>query len=204
MSAKRSSPLVRAGVDYGPLAVWLAAFLYFRFVARRPEPLIDASWWLIGGAIVALAVGWLVERRLAFIPLIAGGFAIVFGALTLIFQDTLFVKIKPTIFYVFLSALLIIGLITRRLFIKMLVGEQLQMPDNAWRTLTLGYVGFFLFMAMLNIVVWRSFSEATWVVFRLLGPLTLGVLFTAALLPYMLKHGRFGATEPHAPNLPPE
>lgn len=199
----KSAPWVRAFVDYGPLAIWAASFAYFRFVAHSPEPLVSASWFIIGGSIVALAVGWFIERRIAFVPLLAGGFAVIFGGLTLIFHDAWFVKVKPTVLYVFLSAMLLGGLATGRLFLKMIIGEQLHMSDASWRTLTLAYVGFFLGVAALNIVVWLGFSEEIWVLFRFIGVGGLAILFTLAMLPFMLKHGRFGAQEAQAPDLPP-
>lgn len=201
---KKTSPFVRGVVDYGPLAFWAAAYIAYRFILRDPQPLVQATWWLVIGSIVALTLGWFAERRIAPLPLLAGLAAVVFGTLTIAFNDTLFVKIKPTVINLFFAAALAVGLLLKRLFLKDLIGEQLRMTDAAWRTLTFRYIGWFLFVAVLNEVVWRTQSESFWVLFRMPGLLIGTVLFSLAMLPFMMKHGRFAANEPHTPNLPPE
>jgi len=194
--SKRASPLVRAGVDYAAPLAFLVAYLITR-------DFLAATWWLVGGSALALLVGWVVERRIAPLPLIAGLGAVVFGTLTLVFNDTVFVKIKPTVINCLFAAGLFGGLAFRRLFLKNLLGESIRMEDAAWRTLTLRYGVFFLCVAALNEVVWRTQPESTWVLFRMPGLLALTIVFTLTQLPFMHRHGKFGA-EPEAPPLPPE
>lgn len=199
---EKSRPWVRWVVDYGPLLVWGAAYLTYR--ARNPDTALEnATWWLVGGAIVCLTIGWLAERRVAVLPLLAGLAAVVFGSLTLVFHDTMFVKIKPTVINGFFAIALLGGLAFRRLFLKDLIGEQLHMADAAWRQLTLRYGVFFIFQAVLNEIVWRTQPEERWVLFRFPGLMLLTLIFTVAMVPFMMKHGRFGAQEPHTPDLPP-
>ncbi|HZC16899.1 MAG TPA: septation protein IspZ, partial [Caulobacteraceae bacterium] len=114
---------IRLVVDYGGLAAFgVAYFLRLRFVAASgpigwtlamgghgPRDLTAATWWLMGGSVVSLLVGLITERRLAPMPLIAGGFALVFGGLTLFFHDPRFIKIKPTVVNVIFGSGLLIG-----------------------------------------------------------------------------------------------
>ena len=88
---------IRQAVDFGALAAFAAVFLFFRLRGvPGSEALVHATWGLVAGSAVAIGVGLAVERRLALMPLLVGGFALVFGVLTLVFNDDLFVKLKVT------------------------------------------------------------------------------------------------------------
>ena len=88
---------IRQAVDFGALAAFAAVFLFFRLRGvPGSEALVHATWGLVAGSVVAVGVGLAVERRLALMPLLVGGFALVFGVLTLVFNDDLFVKLKVT------------------------------------------------------------------------------------------------------------
>ncbi len=178
---RRSHAAVRAIVDYGGLAVFVAAFfLRLRFVATTgglgwtiamgghgPRDITAATIWLVIGSAVALLVGLIAERRLAPMPLIAGAFALVFGALTLGFHDPRFIKIKPTAVNLIFGVVLLAGVALRKNPLKWLLGEALVLPEEAWRKLTVRYALYFLAMAVLNEVVWRTQSDAVWVLFRM-------------------------------------
>lgn len=201
-AARKPDPIVRAVVDYGGLAAFMIAyFLRLRFVAaggpigwavamggHGPRDLTAATWWLVIGSAAAIATGLIVERRIALMPLITGLFALVFGSLTLIFHDPRFIKIKPTATNLTLGAALLIGLALRKNPLKALIGEALPLPDDAWRTLTLRYGLFFLSMAALNEMIWRTQSDAVWVLFRMPGLLVLAVLFSLTQVPLMAKY----------------
>jgi intracellular septation protein len=163
-----------------------------------PRDLVMASWWLVGGSAVALLIGLAHERRVAPLPLVAGGFALVFGALTLAFHDPRFVKIKPTAAYLAYG----LGLLGARLFrhnpLKALMDHALVMPEAAWRTLSTRYALFFLAMAGANEAVWRTQTDMTWAWFHFPGAQILAVLFSLSQLPLIMKH----AGEAHPP-LPP-
>jgi len=99
---------IRAAVDYGGLAVFLIAYLIGR-------DLVQATWWLVVGSAAALVLGFAVERRVAPMPLIAGGAALLFGTLTLVFHDPRFIKVKPTIMNLLFGLVLLGGLAAIRL-----------------------------------------------------------------------------------------
>jgi intracellular septation protein len=197
----RNHGLIRAVVDYGgPAAFMIAFFFRVRFVAAGPigwslavggdgpRDLTAATWWLVGGSALALLIGLLAERRIAPMPLIAGGFALVFGGLTLFFHDPRFVKIKPTATNLCFAAALLGGLAMGKNPLKALLGESLPLPDAAWRKLTFRYALFFMSMAGLNEWVWRTQSDAHWVLFRMPGLWILAVLFSLSQVPMMMKY----------------
>lgn len=172
---------VRAIVDYGGLAVFALGFIL-------THDLIKATWWLVIGSAAALAVGFAVERRVAPMPLIAGGAALIFGALTLVFHNPAFIKAKPTVVNLLFAAGLLGGLAMRKNPLKMLLGESLTLPDAAWRSLSVRYALFFAAMAILNLVVWKTMSDAAWVYFRFPGLLILALLFSLTQVPFMMKN----------------
>lgn len=173
---------VAATVDYGGLAVFAIGYL----VSGRD--LIAATWWLVAGSAVALAIGFAVERRVAPMPLLAGGAALLFGALTLIFHDVAFIKAKPSIVNTVFAVLLVGGVLLGKNPLKMLLGESLKLPDPAWRSLSFRYAAFFIAMAVLNLFVWKTQPDAVWVAFRFPGLLILAVLFSLTQVPFMMKH----------------
>jgi intracellular septation protein len=194
--------LIRALVDYGGPAAFVAAYFFrLRFVAASgpigwalaagghgARDITAATGWLVGGSVVALLIGLIAERRIAPMPLIAGGFALVFGGLTLFFHDPRFVKIKPTVTNLCFAVALFGGLILGKNPLKALLGESLPLPDVAWRKLTLRYALFFTSMAALNEFVWRTQPDATWVLFRMPGLWVLAVVFSLTQVPLMMKH----------------
>ena len=174
----------------------LAAFLIGYFVTHRN--LQQATWALVAGSAVALVVGIAVERRLAVFPAIAGGAALVFGGLTLFFHDARFLKVKPTVMNLVFAAVMFGGLMLRKHPLKLLLGEAFEMPDEAWRSLTLRYGIFFAAMAALNEAVWRTQSEQTWVLFRFPGLMVLTVVFSLTQAPFLMRYLK-GAELPPPP-----
>jgi len=206
----RTHQAVRLVVDYGGIAAFGAAyFLRLRFVAAanpvgwalawggaaKPD-LVAASAWLIGGSALALAVGLIVERRLAPMPLIAGVFALIFGSLTLVLHDARFTKIKPTAVNLVFAAALFVGLWLKRNPLKWLLGEALALPDAAWRSLTVRYALYFAAMAALNEAVWRTQPDWVWVDFHTLGQWILVIAFSIAQVPFMMRYLKTPASPP--------
>ena len=174
-------PWLRPAVDYGPLAGF--------FIAYVLSGLMAATAVVIVLSVTAAALAWVFERKIPAMPLITAGVVAVFGGLTLWLQDETFIKMKPTIVQALIAAILLGGLLSGRAFLKPLLGAMLPpMPEAAWRQLTLRYGLFFLAMAGLNEIVWRTQSTDVWVTFKVFGILALTLAFALAQVPFLQRH----------------
>ena len=178
---KRNQALIRAGVDYAAPLGFLVGYFATRDVVQATGVLVVLS-------VLALAVGYLVERRIAPLPLLAGGAAVVFGGLTLFFDDPRWIKAKPTVINVAFALALAGGLILRKNPLKAVLGESVRLPDAAWRTLSLRYIAFFLAVAAANEAVWRTQPDGIWALWRFPGLQLVALAFTLTQLPLMM-HG---------------
>ncbi len=114
---------------------------------------------------------------------------LVFGGMTLVLQDESFIKLKPTILYAcFAIALLVAKVFMKRNLINAMMGKQLQLPGAVWERLNWAWIGFFVFMAVLNLFVANNFPTETWVNFKLFGAMGLTILFVIAQAVYLSKH----------------
>lgn len=181
MSAENNRHWVRYFVDYAALAAFLIAFLVTRDLQK-------ATWGLVVGSVVAITVGFAVERRIAPLPLFVGGAGLVFGAASLFFHDARILKMKPTIMNTAIAIALVGGLAMKKHPLKLVLGDAFEMPEATWRLLTLNYVGLFLGLAALNEFVWRTQTDATWVFFRFPGMMILTVVFSLAHAPLLMKY----------------
>lgn len=165
--SKKASNL-RQAIDFGALAAFMATYVFLRFVQKLDgrEALVQATWVLVGASAIALIAGWLLEKRLAPLPLFSGLFALVFGTLTIFFHDPNLLKIKITIQNLALSAILLGSLYFNKAAFKYLLGSAFNLTDAGWRGLTLRYGLFFLVVAIVNETIWRTQSDDFWVAFR--------------------------------------
>ena len=192
--------LLRLLFEAGPLVVFfvvngrggLAELHPLVFADGAPlhpqQGLFDATAAFMVATAIAVPAGWLVERRLPIVPLVSGVFVLAFGGLTLALADELFIKLKPTLVNSLFAAVLLGGLYFDRPLLKPLFGSAMALDEAGWRKLTLRWGLFFIVLAVLNEVVWRSFSTDTWVAFKLFGLLPLTVVFAVAQTPLILRH----------------
>lgn len=182
MTAKhdKKTPLLQVAADYGPLLIFFG--VYFA------TDILTATGALVAASVVALAVSWFAARRVPWLPLLAAIVLTIFGGLTLVFEDDLFIKIKPTIVQLLFAAVLLGGLAIRKVWLKLVIGKALNMPDEAWRTLTIRFAVFFAVMALANEVVWRSFSTDFWVTFDTFGQMGITLAFVASQFPFISRN----------------
>ena len=165
-TVKKESGL-RQAVDFGGLLAFGLAFLVMRLRGMGgDEALVQATWFLVAGSALGVAVGLIVEKRLALMPLLVGGFALVFGLLTLLTGDGLWVKVKVTALNLSLAVALIGGVLLNKQPLKALLGTVIPINDRAWRTLTFRYGVYFLAVAVVNELV-RSEALVGWAAARI-------------------------------------
>ena len=183
---------VRMGVDYGALiAFGLAVFIRHGIDNVATIVLMVAS-------VLAVAVGYALERRLAPLPLMSALFSLVFGGLSLFFHDKAILKMKLTFFEGGLGVAMLVGLALGRNPLKALLGDAVRLPDAAWKTLTLRYAAFFLLAAVANEIVWRTQSDVTWVGFKF-GVAGAAMIFSLTQAPFLMKHMHVETAEPVEP-----
>jgi intracellular septation protein len=181
MTMKKPAPRWLAPLtDYGPLAVFFATYLL--------TDLMTATAALMAATVVALAISYGIARRVPVMAVVTAVIVGVFGGLTLALQDETFIKMKPTIVQLIFAAVLLAGLALGRTPLKAVMGKALDMDDDGWRKLSLRYALFFVAMAALNEVVWRTQSESFWVSFKVFGLVALTVAFTLAQMPLISRH----------------
>ncbi|HEY4134345.1 MAG TPA: septation protein A [Alphaproteobacteria bacterium] len=166
--------------DYGPLAAF--------FIAYLRGDLMTATVALMATTAVALALSLVIARKLPLMPLITALVVGLFGGLTLWLHDDTFIKMKPTIVQAVLGAILLAGLLTGRALLKPVLGSAWAMDEVGWRKLTFRFGLFFLAMAGLNEIVWRTQSTDLWVNFKVFGIMLLTMLFALSQTPLLNRH----------------
>ena len=189
MSTKsQSQGASRLLIDLGPLLI----FFLTNFLAPVPGPL---KIFVATGAFMVAMVAAMIYSALRFrtiSPLLwfSGIMVVMLGGLTIWLHDETFIKMKPTLYYALVSALLWFGLATDRPLLQRVLGSTYPgLDEDGWKKLTRNWAFFFAFMAMLNETVWRNSSTSFWIGFKIWGALPLTFLFAAANIPMLLKHG---------------
>ena len=168
-------------LDLGPLVVFFATnYMTGDFML--------AVGLLVAATVVALATGWLLERRISMMALFGCVAVAFFGGLSLYFDNELFIKIKPTVLTVLLAAVIAGGRLLGRNPLGLLMGTQLRMRDAGWRALSWLWVVMFMTTALANEIAWRSLSTDDWVTFKVFGITSISLLFAVLSVPVMTKH----------------
>jgi intracellular septation protein len=203
---------MKLAIDFGPIAIFMVTY---NVAARRvpDEAIFIATGVFIVATLLALGYTWLKERRLSPMLLVSGVIVTVFGGMTLIFHDALFIKLKPTIVNLLYASVIFGGLLVGRNVWKMLFASAFTLPDKIWNTLAVRWGAWFVFLAILNEVVWRAppnafwlqwtgmDAESFWANFKFFGVLPLTLIFAFANLPITAKY--LGKTEMEEPDTPP-
>ena len=137
---------------------------------------------------IALTTMWGFERKLPIMPVVSGFFILIFGSLTIVLQDELFIKLKPTIVNLMFASILGGGLLVKRQLLKLLLGSVLTLDQKGWTVLTIRWAAFFVVLAILNEVVWRTQTTDFWIQFKLFGIMPLTLAFSMAQLPLIKQH----------------
>lgn len=167
-------------LDLGPLVVF--------FAANKFGGIFWATGAFMAATLVALTITYILTRHISKMLLFTAVLVGVFGSLTLYLHNDLFIKIKVTLLNGLFGLILLGGLWFDRLFLKDMLGGSMQLAATAWRTLTLRWSVFFFILAGLNEIVWRNFSNDTWVNFKAFGLLGLTLVFAFANAPFMARH----------------
>jgi len=177
---KQLNPMLKLALDIGPLVLF--------FAANSKFGIYTATGAFMVAVLIALAVSYTMTRHIAIMPVVTAVIVLVFGGLTLFLHDDLFIKLKPTIIYVLFGGTLLAGIALDKPFLSIMFDQMFHLTPEGWRKLTWRWALFFLFLAVLNEIVWRNASTDFWVSFKLFGVVPLTFLFGALQYPLLVKY----------------
>jgi intracellular septation protein len=171
---------LKLALDLGPLLLF--------FLANSLWGIFIATGLLMVAVLTSLAVSYRMTGNLPLMAVVSAGVVAVFGAFTLFLRDETFIKLKPTLIYLLFGGVLLGGLAFGKPLLARVLDAAFDLDAEGWRKLTLRWALFFLALAGLNEIVWRTQSTEFWVSFKVFGilPLTLG--FGALQYPLLTRH----------------
>ena len=172
--------LLKLFIDIGPLAV------FFIFYSRGN--LQSAILPLMIATIIAVLISYILEKKIPIMPTVGAAIILVFGGLTIYFDNEVFFKMKPTIINLLFAAILYGGEITKKPLLKYLLGSTLKLQHEGWGILTKRWISFFIFLAILNEIIWRTQSTDLWVNFKVFGILPITFIFTMTQISLIKKY----------------
>lgn len=187
------SPLVKLALELGPLVAFFASFQYFRAAPLEIggvayQPAVAATAVFIPAILLSLALSWRLSRTLPRMAVVTAIVVVVFGGLTLWLNDDAFIKMKPTIVNALFALALGVGLLQGRSYLKYLMEDALPLTDAGWTIFTRRWMLFFVFLAALNEVVWRTQSTEFWVGFKTFANIPITLAFMASQAPMLKRH----------------
>ena len=175
--------LLKFLTDFGPLVI------FFYFYKSSGNNLIVAIPPLIISTLIAVIIVYFLDKKIPVIPLVGAIIISIFGFLTIYFDNAIFIYLKPTIVNILFAIVLIVGKrIFKKNFLKIMLNNAIQLNDEGWDKLNYRWATFFLFLAFLNELVWRTQTESFWVSFKVWGILPLTIIFTASQLPLIKRY----------------
>jgi intracellular septation protein len=169
MDQAKPHPLFKLATELGPLVIF--------FIANAKANLFVATGAFMVAVVVAMIASYVVTKHVPLMAIVTAVVVIVFGTLTLILHDETFIKMKPTIVYALFASILGGGLLFGRSFIAIMFDQMFNLTAQGWRILTLRWALWFLAMAVLNEIIWRTQTTDFWVAFKAFGMVPLTMVF---------------------------
>jgi intracellular septation protein len=180
MDKKVPHPLFKLATELGPL-------LIFFFVNAKSNLFIATGVFMVA-VVIAMIASYVVTRHVPLMAIVTAVVVVVFGTLTLILHDETFIKMKPTIVYTLFAAILGGGLLFGRSFIAIMFDQMFNLTPQGWRVLTFRWALWFLAMAVVNEIIWRTQSTDFWVTFKVFGMVPLTMLFAVTQMPLIKRY----------------
>ena len=167
-------------IDIGPLGIF---FIFYTRSGLQASilPFMIAT-------VIAVLFSYILEKKIPIMPTVGATIVLIFGGLTIYFDNEVFFKMKPTIINFIFAGILYGGLILKKPLLKYLLGAALKLNDDGWKILTQRWVGFFVALAILNEIIWRTQSTDIWVNFKVFGILPITFLFTLSQFSLIKKY----------------
>ncbi|EJF85396.1 septation protein A [Bartonella rattimassiliensis] len=191
------SPTLKFLLEMGPLVAFFFANYKGEWLIKNIEffqtfnkPIFPATAIFMVAIIISLSLSWIIARQIPIMPLISGIFVLVFGFLTLWLHNETFIKMKPTIINSLFAFILFSGMLFKKPLLRYAFDSTLKLDDLGWQKLTYRWAFFFVFLAILNEIIWRNFSDNFWTNFKVFGVMPITVLFMITQMPIIIKHSQ--------------
>ena len=179
--------LIKFLLETAPLGLFFVSNVYFG--------LIEATAILMASAVICLVISYMLTRHIAIVPVVTTCAVVVFGSLTLLFHDETFILIKPTILNMIFSAVMLGSVIFKRPILPIVFEGAFHLEALGWEILTKRFGLFFLGLAILNEIVWRTQSHDMWVNFKVFGIMPLTFVFFVLQMPLILRYEKSAVPE---------
>jgi intracellular septation protein len=188
----KQNPALKLVLEMGPLVLF--------FITNWKYGIFPATGVLMASVVIALIASWILTRHVPIMPLVTAVAVLVFGTLTFLLHDDLFIKLKPTIVNTLFGAILLGALAMGKPLLPVVLDSVLQLTEEGWKKLTLRWGIFFFFLAILNEAVWRTQTTDFWVTFKAFGTMPITIVFALAQVPLILKHELKGEAAERSPD----
>ena len=175
-------PIIKLLTDFGPLLVFFIIYFNKNDLKVAIPPFIIAT-------LISLIVIYFLEKRISMVPLTGGILIALFGGLTLYFDNKIFFYMKPTIINLLFAGILFFGkYFTKKPLLKIFFKTAMDLENEGWKKLNDRWIVFFILIAILNEIVWRTQSEVFWVNFKVWGLLPISFVFAASQISLINKY----------------
>jgi len=187
MSEQKTNPTIKTVLEFGPILAFFVAYLWlkddiFTIGGREYDGFIVVTAGFIPVFLLAMGALWALTGHLSKMQVVTAVLIVVFGGMSVWFNDPRFFKMKPTIIYLLFGGVLAFGVMRGQSYMQSLMDGVMPLSDEGWMILTKRICYFFLGLALLNELVWRTMSEEIWVYFKTFG-------LTAAIFLFFMTQG---------------
>ena len=188
MAEQTHSSWLKPALEFGPILGFFVAYLWlkervFTIGGTEYDGFVVVTDGFIPVFLLAMAALWWLTGHLSKMQIVTAVLIVVFGGLSVWFNDPRFFKMKPTIIYLIFAGILGFGLFQGRSYLQSVMDSMMPLTQEGWMTLTRRLTLFFLALAVLNEAIWRTQSEETWVYFKTFG-------LTAAIFLFFMTQGK--------------
>lgn len=195
MKKRDINPVLKFLLELGPLVIFFIIYgrikdKVFSIFGVDYQGFIIATGVFIPILLFSILVLWILSGKIAKMQIITAILVVIFGGLTIWFNDDRFFKMKPTIIYLLFGGILSFGLMRKKSYLEYIMEDMLPLESTGWVILTKRVAIFFLSLALLNELIWRNMSTDSWVNFKTFGLTGAVFIFFIAQNSLIQKYGK--------------